>query len=301
MSEQKEKQLALLSVRLPYEEAKIVYEELTKQSAGRMTAHRTVQRLGKKVSRETPKPQKQRTSETNQNKNHATADGTMIHIRGEGWKEAKVGACYEVDQKRRAQEIHYTGTLESRETLGNLLYDLCGKPEITQTKKMAFVADAAEWLENIQQLHFPRATLIVDFWHVTEYLWKVAGSFYGEGSKIARGWAKDKIHQLRRGKWKSILRTLTHMKPKTKEQREILSNTIRYFSNHGRKMNYPLYEKTGFHIGSGIAEGGCKYVIGSRFKQAGMRWSREGAENLLRLRLSYLNCGDIRLPECSLN
>ena len=38
MSEQKERQLARLSVRLPYEEAKKVYEELTGLTVGRMTA-----------------------------------------------------------------------------------------------------------------------------------------------------------------------------------------------------------------------------------------------------------------------
>lgn len=165
MSEQKEKQLARLSVRLPYEEAKKVYEELTGQRAGRMTAHRTVQRLGRKVSEKASSHRKQELPEKSPNKNHITADGTMIHIRGEGWKEAKVGACYQVNGQRRAQFIRYTGTFESREKLGNLLYDLCGKPEMTQTKKMAFVADAAEWLEAIQQFHFPGATLIVDFWH----------------------------------------------------------------------------------------------------------------------------------------
>ena len=45
MSVQKEKQLALLAVHMPYEEAKKVYEELTRLKTARMTAHRAVQRL----------------------------------------------------------------------------------------------------------------------------------------------------------------------------------------------------------------------------------------------------------------
>jgi hypothetical protein len=301
MSEQKEKQLVLLSVRLPYEEARKVYEELTGYSVGRMTAHRSVQRVGQKICGKVSQAKGFKALKKTEGQKHITADGTMIHIRGEGWKEAKVGARYETDCKRRAREIIYTGTLGCREQLGKQLYDLCGKPELEQTREMAFVADAAEWLENIQQFHFPKATMIVDFWHAAEYVWKVARRFYGEESLKTRKWAQGKVHQLRKGSWKSVIRALYHLQPKTPEQTEILENTIRYFHNHGRKMNYPLYERKGFHIGSGIAEGACKYVIQSRFKQAGMRWSRVGAENLLWLRICYLNQGDIQIPEVSLN
>jgi hypothetical protein len=66
-------------------------------------------------------------------------------------------------------------------------------------------------------------------------------------------------------------------------------------------MNYPFYERQGFHIGSGIAEGACKHVIHYRFKQAGMRWSRTGAENLLALRVAYLNQGEIQHCEYAQN
>lgn len=302
MSIQKEHQLALLSVRLPYEEARKVYAELTRHSAGRMTAHRTVQRLGQKQKerpRLTPKPEK--FARDSAALEHATADGTMIHIRDEGWKEVKVGASYRVGKDRRAEEVRYTGTLGRREELGAKLYELCGKPDLGRTEKMAFISDAAEWLTSMQEFHFPGATRIVDFWHAAERIWKVAGSFYGQGSGKAVWWAETRVTQLRKGLWRSVLRSLTHLHGKTAEQKEVLHDAVRYFRNHGRRMNYPLYEKRGFHIGSGIAEGACKHVIHSRFKQAGMRWSRNGAENLLALRLDYLNQGHITAYEYSSN
>ncbi len=302
MSSQKEQPLALLSVRLHYEEARKVYGELTGHTTGRMTAHRVVQRLGR-CERERPCPEKkpERSKGVFQGLEHATADGTMIHIREEGWKEAKVGASYLVNEDRRAESIRYTGTLESREILGEKLYELCGKPGSERTEKMAFISDAAEWLTVMQELHFPKATRIVDFWHAAEHVWKVAGSFYGQGSRRASAWAEAKVIQLRRGAWRSVLRSLTHLRGKTAEQKEVLHDTARYFRNHGRRMNYPLYERKGFHIGSGIAEGACKHVVHYRFKQAGMRWSRSGAENLLALRVAYLNQGHIIPYEYSSN
>jgi len=79
------------------------------------------------------------------------------------------------------------------------------------------------------------------------------------------------------------------MKPKTRKQREVLEAAQTYFENHAHQMDYPRYEAMGLHIGSGIAEAACKFVIQTRFKRSGMRWSRQGAENLLRLRLAYVN------------
>jgi hypothetical protein len=92
-----------------------------------------------------------------------------------------------------------------------------------------------------------------------------------------------------KGQVQRIEVSLAHMKPGTKMQREVLNATRIYFQNHGHKMDYPRYEAMGLHIGSGIAEAACKLVIQTRFKRCGMRWSRNGAERLLKLRQTYLN------------
>jgi hypothetical protein len=84
MSQRKERQLARLAARLPYEEAQDVYEELTYQTTGSMTIHRTVQTLGGKLQ-QIPPPLP---ALAEKGKKHVTADGAMIHIRQEGWKEA---------------------------------------------------------------------------------------------------------------------------------------------------------------------------------------------------------------------
>ena len=288
MSGQKEKQLALLSVHMPYEEAKKVYEVLTRSRVGRMTTYRTVQRLGARITgAEAPRKPKAKTEE--KTKKHVTADGVMIHIRGEGWKEAKVGSVYEVNGERKAKDAAYTATLDSREAFGGKLYQLAGEPEASETGEMTFIGDGAQWLDELQGLSFPLATRIVDFWHVTEYIWEVANTFYEEDSVKAREWAEEKVGRLKQGHVKLIQASLSQMKPRTRKQRETLKAAQTYFHNHAHQMDYPRYEAMGLHIGSGIAEAACKFVIQTRFKRNGMRWSRSGGENLLRLRLAYLN------------
>lgn len=285
MSQKKERLLARLAARLPYEEAKAVYEELSYQKTGSMTIHRTAQALGQKL-RQTPPAVVLAAPE---DKRHVTADGAMIHIRGEGWKEALVGAVYEVDESREATEIVYTARLGNREALGQDLYRLAGQPESEASKGMAFIADGANWLDEIQQMQFPLAIRIIDQWHAREYLWDLSNEFYEQGTGKAQGWAKEKVQLLKKNKQQCLKLAFCRMAPKTKKQREILRDTKRYFKNHGHQMNYPLYRRLGFHIGSGVAEGACKHVIQSRFKRAGMRWSRPGAENLLALRSLHVN------------
>ena len=257
MSRKKERLLARLAARLPYQEAKSVYEELSYQKTGRMTIHRTAQSLGQKIQQSPP----EMSLVSKPNKRHVTADGAMIHLREEGWKEALVGAVYEVDGDREATEIVYTARLGNRGALGYELYRLAGQPESAASEGMAFVADGANWLDEIKDLQFPLATRIIDQWHAREYLWNLANEFYGQGTGKAQGWAKEKIKLLKKNRQESLRQSFCKMEPKTHKQREILSRTKGYFENHGHQMNYPLYQRNGFHIGSGVVEGAGRHEM----------------------------------------
>ena len=111
--------------------------------------------------------------------------------------------------------------------------------------------------------------------------------FYGE--EKGKEWIEGKLEQIKAGAVKEVEKSLGRMKAKTVEQKEELEKTRRYLKNHEEHMKYDEYKRMGFHIGSGVIEAGCKHVIGHRFKRAGMRWSRKGAEHLLCLRVAYLN------------
>jgi len=52
-------------------------------------------------------------------------------------------------------------------------------------------------------------------------------------------------------------------------------------------MKYDEYLANGWFIGSGVVESGCKTVVGKRFKQSGMRWSKKGADALLPFRVAH--------------
>jgi hypothetical protein len=54
-------------------------------------------------------------------------------------------------------------------------------------------------------------------------------------------------------------------------------------------MDYVSYRQAGYPVGSGSVESACKVVVQERMKQAGMRWSRKGAQAMLALRSVLLS------------
>jgi hypothetical protein len=57
-----------------------------------------------------------------------------------------------------------------------------------------------------------------------------------------------------------------------------------YFASNRDRMRYPEFRKRNLFVGSGVIEGGCQTVIGSRLKQSGMFWTVRGANTIIALR-----------------
>jgi hypothetical protein len=51
----------------------------------------------------------------------------------------------------------------------------------------------------------------------------------------------------------------------------------------------PKFRKQGFCTSTGVVEAGCKVVIGTRLKRAGMHWTVKGANTIIALRCSKLS------------
>ena len=71
--------------------------------------------------------------------------------------------------------------------------------------------------------------------------------------------------------------------------RKVLGNFINYLDTHQNHIQYHQYKAQGLPIGSGMVESACKWLIIQRFKGVGMRWSEEGFNSLLHLRLAWVN------------
>ncbi len=53
-------------------------------------------------------------------------------------------------------------------------------------------------------------------------------------------------------------------------------------------MRYKYFREKGYFIGSGAVESSMKYLIQSRLKQAGMKWTIDGAYGISNLEKKYM-------------
>jgi len=120
---------------------------------------------------------------------------------------------------------------------------------------------------------------------VKERLSQVAKSVYGETGEEAKRWAQRRYQELDEGRWKNLLAALLRHAPYSQAARECLQ----YLRRNRQRMRYPDFHAQGLCTSSGVVEAGCKGVIGTRLKRAGMHWTVRGANAIIALRCCRLS------------
>jgi hypothetical protein len=151
------------------------------------------------------------------------------------------------------------------------------------------VGDGAHWIWNLVEEHFYDSRQVVDWFHAVEHLANAARLLKGEGTKAASRWLNDRKTILFEGHADRIARALERAAAQqTEAVAEELEREAKYFRRHQRRMEYQEMREEGWVIGSGMVESGAKQFK-ARFCGPGMRWSREGAENLIPVRAAIMS------------
>src|ERR671919_71022 len=127
--------------------------------------------------------------------------------------------------------------------------------------------------------------------------WKRCGRGFAahprwSGSVMAGGGFGWSRHRLRHGDPDDVLEDLLEaLEVETLPETaiEALVKLYHYLNGHRDHIDYAKYEELGLPLGSGMVESACKWLIQQRFKGVGMRWSEEGFNHLLHLRLAWVN------------
>jgi hypothetical protein len=152
--------------------------------------------------------------------------------------------------------------------------------------------DGEAKLRDLQELKISRAIGILDIWHVTEYLWKLAYCFHPEGSDAAKAFVETYLRKLLEGKVGRVIGGIRQMATKrelSKPKGEKVEEYLAYFAARCEYMKYDEYLAAGYPIGSGVVEGACRHLVKDRMEQSGMRWRIAGAQAILSLRAIYVN------------
>jgi len=153
-------------------------------------------------------------------------------------------------------------------------------------KQVVFLGDVTAWVWELARVNFPGALHILDFFHASEHLERLAEALRGEKTGLANAqWEQWSTALKEQPDGLEIaLREARLALPCRCRRRAAALQQIEYVEGNADKLRYAEYQARGLFIGSGVNEAGCKTFIGARCKQAGMFWPEPGAENVLALR-----------------
>ncbi len=222
-------------------------------------------------------------------------DGKKVGFQDGSWQEVKVGVIYEISD--RVETIAGRNELIEKEIIAKRsdweefsvhFWAAMHRAGIREGDRIAAVADGAESIEQIFQLVAPDSERIRDFYHVSERIHAIGELRFGAGSSQAKPWIKLQLNKLKESDVSSVIRSISRLEFSTKEAEEIRRKVLGYFQNHRHAMDYARYKGEGLPISSGAVEGGCK-LIGARTNGSGRRWSEDGCDKIVALRVCVLN------------
>ena len=159
-------------------------------------------------------------------------------------------------------------------------------------REMVIVCDGkpALWNAIEDEPLYDNATQILDFYHAVEHLSRAAEAIFGKQQPRAAQWhAKYRARLLEdRDGLESVLRSLRYYRRRLRrgsERRQVVDRVIRYYGRNAERMRYAEFRSRGLPIGSGVVEAACKCIVNARLKRSGMRWTREGGQHVLNLRV----------------
>lgn len=207
------------------------------------------------------------------------------------YKEVKLGAIFEAkvgeEGKPESGTKTYTGTFGDAQTCIQQVRAEAKARGSDAAKEVVVLCDGGTWLWNRLPEAFPgkKVTQILDCRHPEERLTEIGKRVFGEGSERAREWSEGQRRLLHEGMTREMISAIEQLKPKRKEAKEYVRQSLGYLRDNEHRMNYGELRAQGYFIGSGVIESSCKHVVGARFKQAGMSWSPDHSPKVLALRV----------------
>lgn len=294
------RQMVWLGGLLPYEQASQVFERFGYNVVPSASIWRQTQDYGERMRKHVERQQDFVGVERiklpppgydHQRRKGISMDGGMVNIRGEGWKEMKVGTVFDIDLRlerdkktrdlvERPHGVHmtYTAVLGSVSQFAPALWVLAVQQDVPQAADSCVTADGAEWIWNLTADYFPDSIQIVDWYHACEHLAKSAHALFPDDQQSAQRWYKQTQEGLFLGNIQPIVSQLDAAQ---------LESCSHYFHTHKRRMQYQEFLEDGYPIGSGTVESGIKQFK-VRLTGPGMRWSRPAAERMLVIRAAVL-------------
>jgi hypothetical protein len=237
------------------------------------------------------------------------ADGVMVPFRPAGgnpegktvWREVKVGILARLAERvtkagKRVTQLkqrRLVAVLGDIDTFKPRLWLEAVRQGVLSNQRVVWLSDGGRGFWRLFDERFVQyATGILDFYHAAQNLWKGAKGWLDGRTQQARLWFTTARRRLRRGQANEVMADIQAalaLEGLPDSARQTLTNLYNYLDKHRDHIDYAKFKELGLPIGSGIVESACKWLIQQRFKGVGMRWSEDGFNHLLHLRLAWVN------------
>lgn len=226
---------------------------------------------------------------------YGAIDGSMV-LTDDGWQEAKAGRVFtskariEAGQKGDSQTRFrlsasiYCAHLGEHEDFTPLFEASLGS-YLSCSDRLVLLSDGGVWIQHYYERRFPLATQILDYYHAVEHLAEWVRVEF-KGSRSGKQWLDKQKNSLLADGVDALIAELETMRDLSLESRESRDRLVGYYSRNRTRMQYGTYRSRGLQIGSGCIEAAHRTVIQCRMKRSGQRWSAEGAQAMLNLRVA---------------
>jgi Uncharacterised protein family (UPF0236) len=155
--------------------------------------------------------------------------------------------------------------------------------------RLCVMADGARWIWKQARALFPSAVEILDYYHCSEHLYKVAALQYGAHPERPREWCEAALARLFYGEVHGVIWGLQRMKPTDAPAAQEIAKLIAYLQRHQERLDYRFARKGGYPMGSGGIESANKFICHVRLKRSGAWWYVTNANQMLALRCAKYN------------
>lgn len=215
------------------------------------------------------------------------ADGVLMNVRKEGWKECKL-LRYEAEDGR---DISHRGLLGPIDRFGRMVRREAANVGAAEAEEIVFLMDGAEGFHNHIRKNLPWARQIVDYWHACQHIATCAEILYDGKQRAKDRWRSNYCHVLRQKGATNLIRRLRKSKTRLADDKKTtaVEKLIGFLKRRRDRMEYSDLLAGGYRIDSGPIESSCKNVIQARMKCPGMRWSRRGGSAMIEVRCALLS------------
>jgi hypothetical protein len=205
------------------------------------------------------------------------------------WKEAKGFRFYLVDKERIVQVLSWH-QVQTDEQLGEALRLVKEAGLIPEEKvRLGIIGDGAKWIWKQAQELFPNAVQVLDYYHLSQRLHKLAQAQFYDDPLKEKEWVEATKARLFYGYLEWVLSDLEMMKPRDTEAAEEIRKLLGYLKENQGRVKYGRLRRKGYPMGSGGIESANKFISHVRLKRSGAWWYVERANEMLALRCAKYN------------